>query len=125
MRSRRPLLALVLTGVAALAAAPAGARLPYAGKPQKKKVGVYDNYYAPAKLTVNRGSTITWTWMPDVADIHDVKLVKAPKGVKRFQSLEGSAGYVYKRTLKTPGVYKFICTFHEADGMAMAITVRK
>ena len=121
----RVLTALALTGAAALAAAPAHARRATTAKPPVKKVGVYDNYYQPLKLTVSRPTTFAWTWTADVADIHDVKLIKAPKGEKRFQSLEGTAGYVYKRTLKTPGVYKFICTFHEADGMVMTITVRK
>ena len=124
--TRRFLTALALTGAAALAAAPANARTDAAKKkPPVKKVGVYDNYYLAAKLSVARGTTIAWTWTDQVADIHDVKLIKAPKGEKHFQSLEGTAGYVYKRTLRTPGVYKFLCTFHEADGMVMAISVRK
>ena len=123
--SRRTLTALALTGAAALAAAPAHALTHAAKKPPTRKVGVYDNYYLPLKLSVARGTVIAWTWTDDVADLHDVKLVKAPKGVKRFQSLEGTAGYVYRKSLRTPGVYRFICTFHEADGMVMAITVRK
>jgi plastocyanin len=123
--SRRVLTAFALTGAAALAAAPAHA-LPHAAKkPPVKKVGVYDNYYLPTKLSVARRTTIAWRWTDEVADLHDVKLAKGPKGVKRFASLEGTAGYVYKKTLTTPGVYKFICSFHEADGMIMSITVRK
>ena len=123
--TRRTLTALALTGAAALAAAPAAARPHAAKKPPVKKVGVFDNYYLPAKASVAKRTTIAWTWTDEVADIHDVKLVKAPKGVKKFGSLEGTAGYVYKKTLTTPGVYKFICSFHEADGMVMSITVRK
>ena len=122
---RRSLTALALTGAAALAAAPALAREQLVRGPQKKQVAVFDNYYLPAKLTVNRASTISWSWTDQVADEHDVKVIKAPQGEKRFQSLSGSAGYVYKRTLRTPGIYRFICTFHEADGMVMTITVRK
>lgn len=123
--TRRTLTALALTGAAALAAAPAHAFTHAVKKPPVRKVGVYDNYYLPVKLSVAKRTTIAWTWTDEVADLHDVKLVKAPKGVKKFASLEGTAGYVYKKTLTTPGVYKFICTFHEADGMVMAITVRK
>ena len=125
--TRRVLTALALTGAAALAAAPAHARRAAATtkKPPVKQIGVYDNYYLPAKLTVSRPTTFAWTWTDQVNDIHDVKLIKAPKGEKKFQSLEGTAGYLYKRTLKTPGVYKFICTFHEADSMVMTITIRK
>ena len=123
--TRRTLTALALTGAAALAAAPASARVHAAKNPPVKKVGVFDNYYLQPKLSVAKRTTIQWTWTDQVADIHDVKLVKAPKGVKKFGSLEGTAGYVYKKTLTTPGVYKFICSFHEADGMVMSITVRK
>ena len=126
--SRRALTALVITGAAALAAAPASPaahRGHAAAAAPTKKVGVYDNYYLPLKLSVKRGTTIAWTWTVDVLDLHDVKLHKGPKGVKKFGSLEGTAGYVYKKTLKTPGIYKFICTFHEADDMVMTITVRK
>lgn len=120
----KALTALALTGIAAFAAVPAQAGTSHR-KPQKKTVTVNDNYYGPSKLTVNNGSTISWDWTDTTADIHDVKLVSAPKGVKQFQSGEGSAGYLYKKKLTKPGVYKFICTFHESDGMKMTITVRK
>jgi hypothetical protein len=58
------------------------------------------------------------------ADVHDVKLISAPKGFKKFQTEPGSAGYTYSKTLTKPGVYKFICTLHEEDNMRMTITVR-
>jgi plastocyanin len=54
----------------------------------------------------------------------DVKLVSGPKGSKPFQSEAGAAGYVFKRRLTKPGVYKILCTFHEEDGMRQTITVR-
>ena len=97
----RVLLALALTGVAALAAAPAVAVPPdTVRKPQKKRVEVVDNYYSPRKLTVNLKSRINWVWT------------------------DGSAGYTYSKTLTKPGVYKFICTLHVEDNMRMTITVR-
>jgi plastocyanin len=121
----RALLALALTGVAALAAAPAVAVPPDAvRKPQKKRVEVVDNFYSPRKLTVNLKSRINWVWTDGSADVHDVKLLSAPKGFKKFQTEPGSAGYTYSKTLTKPGVYKFICTLHEEDNMRMTITVR-
>ena len=122
----RVLLALALTGVAALAAAPAVAgSVPSAtGKPQKKKIEVADNFYSPKKLTVNLKSRINWVWTDGSADVHDVKLISAPKGFKKFQTEPGSAGYTYSKTLTKPGTYKFICTLHEEDNMRMTITVR-
>jgi plastocyanin len=119
------LLAIVLIGAAALAAAPALARTPQATrKPQKKKIEVADNYYNPRKLTVNLRSRITWVWSDESADVHDVKLISAPKGFKKFQTEPASAGYRYSKTLTKPGTYKFICTLHEEDGMRMTIVVR-
>ena len=103
---------------ALLCAAPA-----VAVAPQRKSVEVADNYYLPAKLTVNKGSTVTWKWPNDIAiDVHDVKLKSAPKGVKRWQSEPASSGYRYKRTLRKPGTYKIVCTLHEE--MTMTIKVR-
>jgi plastocyanin len=117
--------AIVLAGAAALAAVPATAGShATARKPQKKKIEVADNFYNPKKLTVNLRSKITWVWSDESADVHDVKLISAPKGFKKFQTEPGSAGYSYSKTLTKPGTYKFICTFHEEDNMRMTIVVR-
>jgi plastocyanin len=115
---------LLLLGAAVAAAAPAAAGTTHSGKPQKRTVEVADNYYSPKKLTVNLKSRITWKWTDEAADVHDVKLVSAPKGVKKFQSEPGSAGFTYSKTLTKPGTYKLICTFHEEDNMRMTIVVR-
>jgi plastocyanin len=117
--------AIVLAGAAALAAAPAVASSRSAvRKPQKKKIEVADNFYNPRKLTVNLRSRITWVWSDESADVHDVKLISAPKGFKKFQTEPASAGFSYSKTLTKPGTYKFICTFHEEDNMRMTIVVR-
>ena len=94
------------------------------GRPQKKTVKIADNYYSPAKMTVNYGSTITWKWPADVGDSHDVALTKGPKGAKKFQSEVFATGASYRQKLTRPGVYKIYCTFHETE-MTMTITVRK
>jgi plastocyanin len=116
---RRAAVFAVLAGVALLGAALATAG---SGKPQKKKVEIGDNFYAPTKLTVNKGSTITWVWPDEAIDVHDVKLSKGPKGFKKFQSEAASSGFTYKRRLKEPGLYKIVCTLHEE--MTMTIRVR-
>lgn len=104
---------------ALLCAAPA-----VAGAPQRKTVKVFDNYYLPLKLTVNKGSTITWKWpAAEAIDVHDVKLRSGPRGVRKFRSEPGANGYRYKRTLKQPGRYEIVCTLHEE--MTMTIKVRR
>jgi plastocyanin len=117
----RTLVAAVLAGAALACAVPAGADL----TPPRKTVRVYDNYFLPARLTVDRGTRVTWKWPLDVGDIHDVKLKRGPRGARRFHSDPASAGYRYTRTLKVPGIYRIICTLHEDAPMTMSIRVRE
>ena len=91
-------------------------------KPVKRTVTVADNYYAPIKLTVPKGSTITWKWPDDTGDTHDVHLQKGPKGVRHFESEVASVEYSYKQTLRVAGKYHIVCTLH--DEMTMDITVK-
>jgi plastocyanin len=111
-------LAIAFVVAAALVAAPAVARAP---KP--RTVTVADNYYAPAKLTVKRGTRITWRWPEEAGDVHDVKLKSAPKGVKRFQSEPAASLYDFRRTLRKAGRYRIVCTLHEE--MTMTVRVRR
>ena len=111
-------LVAVIAGVALLSAAPAmGAA--------RKTVDVGDNYLAPGKLTVKRGTTITWRWpgYDQGGDVHDVGLVSGPKGVKRFRSQAASTGYRYSRKLTVPGTYRLNCSLHHE--MRMTVTVRR
>lgn len=112
-----------------------------AAKPQKKTVTMNDNFYGPAKLTITKGSTVTWKWPTDVGDSHDVKLTKKPSGSK-FTFVDPDTGKkVTKTTFQSPpfaagpakfavtgftkpGKYHLICTFHETE-MTMDITVKK
>ena len=108
----------VLAGAALLSAAPAlGAA--------RKTVAVGDNYFAPGKLTVKRGTTVTWRWpgYAESGDVHDVGLVAGPKGVKRFRSEAASTGYRFSRKLTVPGTYKLACSLHHE--MRMTINVRR
>jgi plastocyanin len=119
---------------AALVAAAGGAALLAGGSPAPagagtplKKVKMFDNYYSPAKLTVRPGTRVQWVWPSDVGDSHDVKLKKAPSGVKRFQSPPFAAEAKWPqpaRTFKKPGTYKLFCSFHETE-MTMTIVVKK
>jgi plastocyanin len=126
IRARTALAAAAATAAACAALLPvvgaqAGSTV---GRPQKKTVKIADDYYGPAKLTVNYGSTITWKWPTDVGDTHDVALKKGPTGAKKFQSESFATGATYRQKLTRPGVYRIYCTFHETE-MTMTITVRK
>jgi plastocyanin len=106
----------------AVAAAALAAAAPARAAPVKD-VAIYDNYYLPAKLTVARGATVRWRWPDEPIDVHDVRLRKGPAGVKRFWSEPASSGYVFRRTLRRPGLYQIVCTLHEE--MTMTIRVRR
>lgn len=116
---RRAVLFVLAAGAVAVAAAPA----PAARKAPRKTVEIHDNYYSPSKLTVRAGTIIRWHWSLDSADVHDVKLTRAPKRVRKFQSDPLAAGESFSRKLTRTGTYKFICTFHEEE-MTMTIRVK-
>ena len=111
--------AVVVAGIAALAVVPAASG---AAKPKPVSVKVGDDYFAPTKLSVARGTTIAWKWLAVNGDTHDVKLKRGPKGAKPFHSDPAAAFFTYKRKLTVKGRYTVICTFHQH--MTMTITVR-
>jgi len=107
-----------LAGAALISAAPADGAA-------RKTVTVGDNYFAPQSLTVARGTTVTWRWpgFDAAGDVHDIRLVSGPKGVKRFQSEAASTDYTFRRKLTVPGTYKLGCTLHHE--MRMTVKVRR
>ncbi len=114
---------------AAIALVPAAAGAGAANKKHKHKhktvtktVGIHDNYYDPAKLTIRKGTVVKWKWPSTTGDTHDVTLKKGPKGVKKFQSEIAASDYTFKEKFTKPGKYHIICSLHE--GMTMDITVR-
>jgi plastocyanin len=106
---RRILAPVALVALLAALAVPAMAA---SHKPQHKTVGVIDDAFAPVKATVTPGSKITWKWSALNADTHNVKLVSAPRGVKKFTSPSYTAGVSFSKQLTKPGTYRFVCTFH-------------
>src|SRR5262245_60503602 len=106
--------------VAACALVPAAAG---AGAGPTKTVNLHDDYFTPARLTVNPNTTIKWVWPTGLTDTHDVMLDKHPKGVKQFMSDYAAGDYTFKRMLTKPGTYTFVCDMHQ--GMQMTVVVKK
>src|SRR5688500_2454870 len=65
------MIAVALMSAAAMAAAGTS---PVAGAAATKRVEIFDNYYAPTKLTVRAGTIVAWVWPEIPVDVHDVKL---------------------------------------------------
>jgi plastocyanin len=55
--------------------------------------------------------------------VHDVKLRRAPKGVRKFHSDPAASDFSFSRTLTKAGTYRLVCTYHEE--MTMTIKVRR
>ena len=112
----RGLIAL-LAGAALISAAPAHGAA-------RKTVSVGDNYFTSQSLSVKRGTKVTWRWpgYEESGDVHDVGLMKGPKGVRKFRSEAASTEYSYSRKLTVPGKYRLGCSLHE--GMRMTVKVR-
>jgi plastocyanin len=113
----RVLIAL-LAGAALISAVPAQGAA-------KKTITLGDNYFTPQTVKVKRGTRVTWRWpgFDQAGDVHDVELVKGPKGVKKFHSEAASTDYTFKRKLKVPGTYRLACSLHHE--MRMTVKVRK
>src|SRR3954470_6618349 len=89
----------------------------------RRTIVIRDYFYTPAKLTVNRGTTLVWRWPEGGGDAHDVELTRGPKGVRPFASDIANTGYAFKRRLTKPGTYTFDCSLHPE--MAMQVKVRR
>ena len=106
-----------------LAVAPGTASTAGAAKPVERTLYVGDYFLTPERLSVPKGSTITWRWPSAPGDLHDVYSQRRPRGVKRFKSRLAASDYRYRRKLTKPGRYVIICTLHPQ--MRQTIRVRR
>jgi plastocyanin len=79
-------------------------------------VGVYDNYFEPATITVAPGTTVRWT-------NHGQHRHTVTSDTKLFDSGELGPGESYSYTFKDPGTYRYSCRIHPKD-MRGTVTVR-
>jgi plastocyanin len=91
-----------------------------------KTVSVADDYFAPTKLTIKKGSQIKFVWKKTNFETHNVTLRKAPKSVRhsKFTSINAVSGIHFKRAVTIPGTYHFICTIHP-NSMNLTVIVKK
>ena len=85
-----------------------------------RTVGVNDDFYDPAKLTLHVGDRVKWVWHANGFSLHDVTVDSGP--AKFSSPTQGGGSYSF--TFKKAGTYKLYCTQHEED-MTMTVTVKK
>jgi plastocyanin len=78
-------------------------------------VTVGNNSYTPASTTVQKGTTVTWTWAQNSVD-HTVTFSDG-------QTSATMSSGTYSRTFSTAGEYAYYCKVHGAS-MSGTVTVQ-
>jgi copper-containing nitrite reductase len=98
----------------------------------KGSVNMGDMSFLPATITVNAGERVVWknssfavhNVVDDANKATSVIDVKLPAGVQPFDSGYMQPGQTYSRVFTVPGIYRYVCTLHEANGMKGVVIVR-
>ena len=119
MKKILSLLALVaaLGAILLVSAAPGTATPPRAATAKKipvLKVSVKDDFFAPKKVTIRKGSIIKWVWHG--FNEHNVHV----GGKKSGDKFTGT----FTHRFLNKGKFKVLCTIHEDVGMKMTVTVK-
>lgn len=98
----------------------------------KDTVSMSEMAFLPATITVSVGQRVIWNnSSPAVHNVVDdaskalsLEDVKLPASVQPFDSGFLQPGETYSRVFTVPGVYRYVCTLHEANGMKGVVIVR-
>jgi len=107
---------LALAATAAALLAPAPAAVPPARAAAVRTVGVDDNRFRPARLTVRRRSAVVFRWRG--LNPHNVRAARGPRRFSSDIQREGT----YRVRLTRRGRYLLVCDVH--FGMTMRLRVR-
>jgi plastocyanin len=89
-------------------------KIPVPKKIPVLKVAVKDDFFAPKKVTIRKGSIIKWTWHG--FNEHNVHV----GGKKSGDKFKGT----FQHRFLNKGRFKVLCTIHEDLGMEMTVTVK-
>jgi plastocyanin len=110
---RRLLWLAMLSFVALLVFAPAAW-----AQGQEVTVRMEDNFFSPANITVEPGTTVTW-----VQSGNNPHTTTSYDGLWDSGMIEGGSGGTFSFTFKEPGTYDYFCIPHEDMGMVGSVTV--
>ena len=91
-----------------------------------------DMGFIPATITVNAGDKVTWTnssqvfhnVVDDASKAVSPLDVSFPSGGRPFDSGLMQPGQSFSRVFAVPGVYHYVCTLHEGNGMKGVVIVK-
>jgi plastocyanin len=110
---RRLLQLATLSLVALLAFAPSAW-----AQGQEVTVRMEDNFFAPANITVEPGTTVTW-----VQSGNNPHTTTSYDGLWDSGMIEGGSRGTFSFTFEEPGTYDYFCIPHESLGMIGSVTV--
>jgi plastocyanin len=110
---RRLLKLATLSLVALLAFAPSAW-----AQGQEVTVRMEDNFFDPANITVEPGTTVTW-----VQSGNNPHTTTSYDGLWDSGMIEGGSGGTFSFTFEEPGTYYYFCIPHESLGMIGSVTV--
>ncbi|MDP9351024.1 MAG: plastocyanin/azurin family copper-binding protein [Chloroflexota bacterium] len=122
---------MLLKAMAAVGTLGCGNWLAACGGEKGPVVEMKDLQYAPARLTIKAGDTVTWrntdgiahTVTADPAKARDKESTRLPEGAEPWDSGNIAAGQSWSRTFDVAGEYTYFCIPHELAGMVASLTV--
>jgi len=72
----------------------------------RRQVGLGDNYFHPGRLTIDKGTKVTWNWKGYLN--HNVHVKSGPSKFHSPPQVQGSFSHVFNRR----GTYHLYCTIH-------------
>ncbi len=81
-------------------------------------VRMEDNFFTPANITVEPGTTVTW-----VQSGNNPHTTTSYDGLWDSGMIEGGSGGTFSFTFEEPGTYDYFCIPHEDLGMIGSVTV--
>jgi plastocyanin len=104
--------------------------LPAANVAATVDLGFFD--FSPAQVTVHVGDTVEWrnrslithTVTDDPAQAGKPGDAALPAGAPPFDSQDIAAGQIYLHRFTVPGLYRYFCMHHEAQGMVATVIVQ-
>ncbi|HEX2107747.1 MAG TPA: plastocyanin/azurin family copper-binding protein [Rubrobacteraceae bacterium] len=85
---------------------------------QEVTVRMEDNFFDPASITVEPGTTVTW-----VQSGNNPHTTTSYDGLWDSGMIEGGSGGTFSFTFEEPGTYDYFCIPHESMGMIGSVTV--
>jgi plastocyanin len=85
---------------------------------QEVTVRMEDNFFEPANITIEPGTTVTW-----VQSGNNPHTTTSYDGLWDSGLIEGGSGGTFSFTFEEPGTYDYFCIPHESLGMIGSVTV--